>query len=280
MPNERIPIGRFSEVTRLSRKALYCYEKKHLLVAAELDICTGYRYYSAQQIERGIWIAALTDLGFSLDEIALLLERKHTDDPEVRTLLAERLRATRAEIRRLGMVERILAAEDPFLELFSMHLEAWKIEDIPATRALTIRGEGPYHKLLTSLIGQICEQMATPENVRQGVKATGPIGSVYIGEDCDEHGGLVEVFLPISGTVTVRNPAIEVKIIPAATVVSALHRGPYHTLGMAHTKIFEYLQERGFESAGSPRELYLNDPGITPEEDLLTEIQYPVRKKG
>ena len=279
MPADRIPIGRFSEVTRLSRKALYCYEKKHLLVPVEKDLCTGYRYYSHVQIERGVWIAALTDLGFSLDETAVLLERRGGDDPKTRSLLEDRLRATRAEIRRLMMVEQILASEDPFVELFRVNLEAWQHKEIPPTRALTIRGEGPYNEVLTSLIGQICEEMATPENVRQGVKATGPIGSIYIGEGSEEQGGLVEVFLPVSGTVTVRNPAIEVKIIPAATVISALHRGSYHTLGMAHQKIFEYLQDEGFESAGAPRELYLNDPADTPEEDLLTEIQYPVRKK-
>ena len=133
---------------------------------------------------------------------------------------------------------------------------------------------------MTSLIGQICEEMRSPANVRNGVAATGPIGSVYIGEDCDEHGGLVEVFLPVTGPLTVANPAIEVKTLPAATVISAVHKGPYHTLGMAHAKMYGYLEEEGFESAGAPRELYLNDPAETAEDDLLTEIQYPVQEKS
>lgn len=280
MPTDRIPIGKFSEVTRLSRKALYCYEKKNLLVPVEKDLCTGYRYYTQQQIERGIWILALTGLGFSLDETAVLLAGKGTADPGVRTLLRERLSATRAEIRRLAMVERVLAAEDPFEELFRVNLEEWTKKDIPPTRALTIRGEGPYQELMTSLIGQICEEMGSPANVRNGVAATGPVGSVYIGEDCDEHGGLVEVFLPVTGPVTVTNPAIELKTLPAATVISAVHKGPYRTLGMAHAKMYGLLETEGFESAGAPRELYLNDPAETPEGDLLTEIQYPVRENS
>jgi len=279
MPTDRIPIGKFSEVTRLSRKALYCYEKKDLLVPVEKDLCTGYRYYSQQQIERGIWIASLISLGFTLDETSVLLTSKGTDDPVVRSLLRERLRATRDQIHRLGMVERVLAAEDPFEELFRVDLEEWKQKEIPPTRALTIRGEGPYEALLCSLIGQICEEITTPENIRNGVTATGPIGSVYIGEDCDEHGGLVEVFLPVTGPVTVKNPALEVKTLPAATVISVLYKGPYHNLGMAHARIFRYLEEEGLESAGAPRELYLNDPAQTPEENLLTEIQYPVCRK-
>ena len=279
MPADRIPIGKFSEVTRLSRKALYCYEKKNLLVPVEKDLCTGYRYYTQQQIERGIWIAALTGLGFSLDETGTLLSGKGTADPEVRSLFKKRLLATRAEIHRLAMVERVLAAEDPFEELFRVNLEEWTKKDVPPIRALTIRGEGPYQELLTSLIGQICEEMESPSNVRNGVAATGPVGSVYIGEDCDEHGGLVEVFLPVTGPVTIANPAIEVKTLPAATVISAVHKGPHHTLGMAHAKMYGLLEREGFESAGAPRELYLNDPADTPEGDLLTEIQYPVREK-
>ncbi len=280
MPTDRIPIGKFSEVTRLSRKALYCYEKKNLLVPVEKDLCTGYRYYTQQQIERGIWIAALTGLGFTLDATAALLAGKGTADPAVRSLLRERLLATRAEIQRLAMVERVLAAEDPFEELFKVNLEEWKRKDIPPIRALTIRGEGPYQELMTSLIGQICEEMASPANVRNGVAATGPVGSVYIGEDCDEHGGLVEVFLPVTGPVTVTNPAIGVKTLPGATVISAIHKGPYHNLGMAHARMYGYLEEEGLGSAGAPRELYLNDPADTPEDDLLTEIQYPVREKA
>lgn len=46
MTYDRIPIGRFSEITRLSKKALYCYEEKGLLIPVEKDICTGYRYYT------------------------------------------------------------------------------------------------------------------------------------------------------------------------------------------------------------------------------------------
>jgi len=49
---------------------------------------------------------------------------------------------------------------------------------------------------------------------------------------------------------------------------------------MAHARMYGYLEEEGLESAGAPRELYLNDPADTPEDDLLTEIQYPVREKA
>jgi effector-binding domain-containing protein len=276
MTAEKIPIGAFSDVTRLSKKALYCYEKKGLLVPVERDLCTGYRYYSPGQIERGIWIGSLCSLGFTLDETARILAEKERSSPAVQALLKNRLRETRVEIRRLTMVERVLAADDPFEELFRMELENWTKKEIPPIRAMAIRGEGPYEELLTDLIGRICKEMASPENIKNGVRATGPIGSVYVGEDCDESGGLVEVVLPIAGKVTLSDSDIEVKTLPAVTVISVICKGPYRNLGLAHNRMYAYLQENNLTCTGAPREFYLNDPSETAEEDLLTEIQYPV----
>ncbi len=133
MTAEKIPpIGAFSDVTRLSKKALYCYEKKGLLVPVERDICTGYRYYTPGQIERGIWIGSLCSLGFTLDETARILSEEDRNSPVVQALLKDRLRQTQGgEMQRLSMVERVLLADDPFEELFKMELQNWTRKEIP-----------------------------------------------------------------------------------------------------------------------------------------------------
>jgi len=41
----------------------------------------------------------------------------------------------------------------------------------------------------------------------------------------------------------------------------------------------EYIMKNGYEIFGSPMEIYLNDPGEVSEDELLTEVQFPVRKK-
>ncbi len=46
MTVDRIPIGRFSTVTRLTRKALRLYDKRELLVPKAKDNITRYRYYT------------------------------------------------------------------------------------------------------------------------------------------------------------------------------------------------------------------------------------------
>ncbi|HUW65338.1 MAG TPA: MerR family transcriptional regulator [Spirochaetia bacterium] len=47
-----IKIGDFSNLTKVSIKALRHYDKLNLLVPARVDVTTGYRYYSVDQITR------------------------------------------------------------------------------------------------------------------------------------------------------------------------------------------------------------------------------------
>jgi DNA-binding transcriptional MerR regulator len=54
MTVDQIPIGRFSTVTRLTKKALRLYDKRELLVPKAKDNVTGYRYYTGDQIQRGV----------------------------------------------------------------------------------------------------------------------------------------------------------------------------------------------------------------------------------
>jgi len=65
-------IGEFSKLTGLSLKALRLYEEKGLLVSHEIGD-NGYRYFSAKQINEAKRILQFKELGFSLEQIKLLL---------------------------------------------------------------------------------------------------------------------------------------------------------------------------------------------------------------
>lgn len=67
MTVDQIPIGRFSVITRLSQKALRYYDQKGILTPEAKDTITGYRYYTGTQIQQGVKIKHLTELGFSLE---------------------------------------------------------------------------------------------------------------------------------------------------------------------------------------------------------------------
>ena len=62
-------IGNFSKKTGLSIRTLRYYNSIDLLIPAEIDLFTGYRYYSDKQLEKVKIINELKDVGFSLEEI-------------------------------------------------------------------------------------------------------------------------------------------------------------------------------------------------------------------
>jgi effector-binding domain-containing protein len=276
MTVDKIPIGKFSEITRLSKKALYCYEKKGLLVPVQKDICTGYRYYTPLQIEKGVWIKALSTLGFGLNEIDSITGLSDKNSSEAREMINHRLKITREEIKRLTLAEKVLSSEDPFGELFKMELINWKIKEIGPLRVIAVSGEGSYNEIVGELIGKLCAEVASGSNSGGQMKVSGPVMSIYPCDDCDETGGTVEIALPVTGSVTISNEEIVLKTLPAVRALTVIHKGPHHNLGMAHKQIYDYINEKKQNICGSPRELYLNDPAETPEEELLTEIQYPV----
>src|SRR5262245_41005932 len=86
-------IGDFSKLSRVPVKTLRYYDELGLLRPAHVARFTSYRYYAIDQLPRLNGILALKDLGFSLDQIARLL-----DDALSSTQMREILRMKQAEI--------------------------------------------------------------------------------------------------------------------------------------------------------------------------------------
>src|SRR4030095_1616002 len=68
-----IKIGDFARLSQVSVVTLRYYDEMDLLKPVRVDDFTGYRYYSVDQLPRLNRILALKDLGFSLEQIRLML---------------------------------------------------------------------------------------------------------------------------------------------------------------------------------------------------------------
>ena len=62
-------IGEFAKLTGASIRTLRYYDEIDLLKPDNIDLFTGYRYYSEKQLKDYKLILDLKDIGFSLDEI-------------------------------------------------------------------------------------------------------------------------------------------------------------------------------------------------------------------
>jgi effector-binding domain-containing protein len=72
----------------------------------------------------------------------------------------------------------------------------------------------------------------------------------------------------------------EIKIVELLEhrVLSTVHKGSYKELPGSYKAMAEYSIENNYDIIGSPKEVYFNSPHEVPEEELLTEIQFPVIK--
>lgn len=280
MSLERISIGKFSLITRLSQKALRLYDTIGLLKPAEKDLATGYRYYTISQIEKAIKIKTLTWMGFNLDEIKLLL---NADKKETEKIFQKRLSEIQKEIERLKKIESILlnkpVLEDVFDAVFNISISKPVIKEVPKLRVLSKREKGTYEKTIGKLIGELMNCINHPDNQRNLVKISAPIMMLCYDEEYKENDADIEVAIPISGRITVEDPFMEVKTLPECEVVSVIYKGPYENIGVAYSKIYSYAAENNLKLIGPDRSLYLNNPNEVKEDDLMTEIQYPVKVK-
>ncbi|EPY92305.1 hypothetical protein K530_53985 [Streptomyces noursei CCRC 11814] len=69
-------IGDFARYGRVSARMLRHYDAIGLLPPARTDPVTGYRSYAAAQLARLNRIIALKDLGFSLQQVAAILDEQ------------------------------------------------------------------------------------------------------------------------------------------------------------------------------------------------------------
>ena len=89
-----LTIGDLARLGRVSVRMLRHYDAIGLLPPTAVDDATGYRYYEAAQLARLNRIVALKDLGFTLDQVAAVLDDK-IDAAELRGML----RLRRAELQ-------------------------------------------------------------------------------------------------------------------------------------------------------------------------------------
>jgi DNA-binding transcriptional MerR regulator len=118
-----LKIGEFSRLSQVTIKTLHHYDELGLIKPAHIDPHTNYRFYTVEQLSRIHRIMALKELGLSLEQIGLMLE-KDLPTEQIRGMLrlkqAEIEQELREEQRQLAMVEfrlRMIEAEIIFPEL-------------------------------------------------------------------------------------------------------------------------------------------------------------------
>ncbi len=274
MSNNRLKIGEFSRLCRVTVRTLRHYEEIDLLVPEIVDDFTGYRYYSIRQLQKMQSILHLKELGYSLEEIKELWN----DDDHVPTIesLEEKIQVCESELMIMKKRHRMLMAMVASRKKIEK-MEKIYIESLPAIIVASHRTIIPSYQEL----GRLCYEVIGPEMARLGCECPEP-GYCY----SIEHGGYKpqDIDIEYCEKVTAKgtdSDIIKFKDIPEVpTAVCMKVYGSYDKLYQSYIDLFSWIEKEGYEISGNPRANYID--GIWNQEDpdlWLTIIQVPVLKK-
>jgi effector-binding domain-containing protein len=96
----------------------------------------------------------------------------------------------------------------------------------------------------------------------------------------DERGWGFDAGMPVSGTPA-RGAGPDSPVRMGETyggrVVRAVHVGPYTSLEKTHAIVEAFITAHRLEVHGRRWEVFVSDPGDTPDEELITEVYFPVK---
>lgn len=91
MDDTLMKIGEIAGFFGVSVKAIRVYEKTGIIKPAKIDNFTGYRYYTADQVQQLNALLELKQLGFSLAEIKKLLDGDMSNDQFMEALVHKKM---------------------------------------------------------------------------------------------------------------------------------------------------------------------------------------------
>ena len=270
-----IKIGDFARLSQVSVVTLRYYDEMDLLKPVKVDTFTGYRFYAADQLPRLNRILALKDLGFSLEQIKLMLADGLTPE-QLRSMLT---------IQRQE-VEKRLAGEQERLSRIEARLRQIELEDkmptydvvvkntpamLVASRRITVPTNDQVPQYLDEAYMDVYGYVH-----EQGVKQTGPHftlwhspSDVYENED-------VEAIVPIDRLLK-GTERVKVYELPSTQVAAVVHQGSFEDFQQGHAAILEWIDANGYKIAGPYREIYIKHDRAE-LSNSTTEVQFAVEK--
>lgn len=271
-----IKIGDFSKLSLLSVKTLRYYDEMGLLKPVQVDRFTGYRYYSASQLPRLNRILALKEMGLTLEQIRMLLEKDLPAD-QVLGILRRRQVELQQEIQvNEAMLRRVEVRLRQFEQENYMPKNEVTIKSVPAFWVASVRGVVPTYPDQYILWNQL-----GPALQKAGVKPAGTCFTLDHDAEYRETDHDLEVCEPLSGEVHLEAPA-QVRLLPAVECMASLiHEGPFSTLDQSYQEMIKWLESNGYQIVDCNREIYLEvteEAGPGKDNGKLTEIQFPVNR--
>lgn len=168
-------------------------------------------------------------------------------------------------------LQRLVAALPP-ADITGLLVERLTLDPLPFAYVTTTCPRTEVGHALGTAYDQV-QQYATAHDL----KLTGAPLAIYTGATEATYTIDAGVRLVAAPPTPAPDPDVHIGSSPAGLMLKVVHRGSYALLGQTHDRAAAWLAIHGLESGGSEWEEYISDPAKTPEDQLLTNVYYPIR---
>ncbi len=271
-----LSIGEFSNICKVSTKTLRYYAEIGLILPNKINPENGYRYYSIDQLETMLYINRLKAYNFSLEEIKTLLASEEASDEKLYSALIRKKKEIEKQVqdyeKTLGQIMNDISNLKQGKSIMS-YMEGIDVQlvEVPRMLLLSIRKmvqepdfSEEYGKSFGELLGRIAEDKLT---------MLAPPMVLFHSEEFSPFGMDTEFAIPVKEYVTGTRA-----FYPGLCLKTVLY-GSYSNLSSVYAKQREWAEKEGYKSSNALYEVYVTDPSqVSQEDDIITEVYYPVKK--
>jgi DNA-binding transcriptional MerR regulator len=250
-------IGEFAKLSGLSIKTLRYYDRIGLLQPAHIDARTQYRSYVPDQLQKVAAIAALKELGATLEDIKRVLQCRESRDEQLRLLTKLRRTAQcsiEAARRSLVWIESAMQSLDQGERDIPVILRKR-----PAVRVASVRAQARSY----DEIGTVERDL---HRALDGERVGATQGVLW--HRCAASGSIEgEPFVEVSARAR-RCGAYSISELPDAVVATAYCQPTDRDAERVYDAVSRWIHLHDFALAAPKREIYVGQ---------LLEVQFPVR---
>lgn len=273
-----LSIGEFSNICQVSTKTLRYYAEIGLILPIEINPENGYRYYSIHQLETMLFINRLKSYHFSLEEIKTIIELDETQDEEFYLMLNQKKNELNQQLhsyeRTLDQLNQDLSSIKQGKKVMS-YLDDIdvKLTEVSPMSILYIRKlvqQYEYPQEYEQCYGQLLKRIANEK-----LTMIAPPMVLFHSNEFSPFG------LDTEFAIAIKESVADTRQFHPGLCLKTVLRGPYSQLSSVYTKQREWAEKEGYVSSDAVFEVYITDPSdVNCENDLITEIYYPVKKRS
>ena len=270
-------IGDFSKISRISVKTLRYYDEIGLLKPIGIDRFTRYRYYSFEQMPILYRILGLKELGFTLEQVARLLQGDLSPEQVQKMLEARRAEITQQVVENQTQLKRLEARIRQIESEGKMPKYEVLIKQVDPLWVASMSGTIPSYEESESIFDRLFDEVYAYVS-HHGVRNPGAGIAMYHEQQGTNECIKVEALAPLPERIP-SSPTVQVYRLPGLeTAASVVHHGPFSEFGEAYQALLAWIGANDYRVSGPAREIYLRYQRGGDQNHYVTEIQFPIQK--